>query len=397
MMTTVPNALTFSNAYLPLRQRKALASPRQEAVKENAIEIVDSFQKKSSEKSSVPTKVIVKEVPVADKTSVVLATMGFIASLGAVFGVGLLYSKMNRPNEGALQEVQTLLAPMEKKLDRLEKQLKNKAGDVELETAFSEMRRLLLGMQLEVDWLQNDTNLINKRMGVLEDAYLELNTEMHQGTNNLTAGMAAVLMNTRKLLEMGHSAGFHRSGEIGFPVAYWKSSSNSSVVDMTNNKLKALISSEGDSWTTTQQFIEGLSEEQRQNPVVLHNILKHLETGFERDGYSEEHALYSHYYQQFEEEVAILKNALTIYSDKNAPPPDGFYDTYRKFTEYYNVDALYTGDILRNCNHNISLSHEVPVIIAMIQEKVASIAKTHEIFRGNGIDHLEASLIQPLA
>lgn len=60
-----------------------MASPR-DAGKDNPIEIVDSFEKAPTKKPSMPPKVVIREVPVADKTSVVLATMGFIASLGAV-------------------------------------------------------------------------------------------------------------------------------------------------------------------------------------------------------------------------------------------------------------------------------------------------------------------------
>ena len=170
MMSTTSKALTFSNSYPPLGRGKKLASPRQDAGKDNPIEIVDSFEKTPTKKPSVPPpKVVIREVPVTDKTSVVLATMGFIASLGAVFGVGLLYAKMNHANKGALHEVQTALAPLEKKLDRLEKQLKQKADGEDLESGLFEMRRLLLEAKSDLFFLYKQSSLQSHQINQLDE------------------------------------------------------------------------------------------------------------------------------------------------------------------------------------------------------------------------------------
>lgn len=329
-MTTVPNALTFSNAYLPLRQRNALASPRQEAVKENAIEIVDSFQKKSSEKSSVPTKVIVKEVPVADKTSVVLATMGFIASLGAVFGVGLLYSKMNRPNEEALHEVQTLLAPLEKKLDKLEKQLKNKAGDVELETAFSEMRRLLLEAKDELRWLNMRSDLQFQRVNQLNEKV----TKISESVDYMKATFEAINHAHRRDYENTiRVAGFH-GGKEGFIPAYMEE--NDVRGTELASRLTEIKRSEIDRHTLLKMhdksikempyqplvnlFLE-LKDKDKQNPAVLRIVLneigsiswKLLSTLSDSDAKQNE----KNFLTVAKEEIAFFVKALDYYENTN--------------------------------------------------------------------------------
>ncbi|MCS6266276.1 MAG: hypothetical protein H2174_01790 [Vampirovibrio sp.] len=222
-------------------------------------------------------------MPVADKTSVVLATMGFIASLCAVFGVGLLYSKMNHANKGALHEVQTALAQMEKKLDRLEKQLKNRTNGEDLESGLSEMRRLLLEAKSDLFFLYKQSSLQSHQINQLDEKMDKLMVF----ANYIGNAMNRIQFNARKEAEHQISINFIRGGKEGFIEAYM--SKNKEIVPKIEKTLAEIKAKHEQRETLTRNLypdaptkpcepllllIQSLSEKEKVNPLILQVLLR---------------------------------------------------------------------------------------------------------------------------
>jgi uncharacterized phage infection (PIP) family protein YhgE len=397
----IPNTIQtswFSTASIKKeRTAVAMVNPRK-AVKDDPIDRVDTFEPIKAEKSAIPTKVIAPEKP-ADKTPVMLATLGFIASLGAVFGVGLLYANSNQAKESlsaGMAEVKTSIGLMENKLNNLEKKLVNRPTEETITTALNALKQELQAIKASLpakpDPTKRTNNPLSERLKTVENMIYALS----QTVNTLGERMDAVPKNIENLqeqtavvistIEYGKRLGYEqqlyiggkRGGEAGFIKAYMKKSKEQALPVATQlMQIKARLSeaetllnifgtpSTITMWTPLIQLIEGLDEEQRKNPAVMMlllkeaeaNLVKTLEPLLESEQPVEEESLSN--FQNLKDEVALLHKIFQHYAN----PPVPFSEDEKWLLAQESFASRYAPAITQCAEKNFSLAFETPQLL----------------------------------